>query len=45
MASKKIPFDPDRLYQRALTLHNEGKLKEAGIGPVKYPAWQETVEI
>jgi Predicted exonuclease of the beta-lactamase fold involved in RNA processing len=23
----------------------EDKLKEAGIGPVKYPAWQETVEI
>jgi metallo-beta-lactamase family protein len=23
----------------------EEKLKEAGIGPVKYPAWQETVEI
>jgi hypothetical protein len=29
MSAKKPPFDPDKLYQRALTLHHEGKLKEA----------------
>lgn len=29
MSSKKIPFDPDKLYQRALSLHNAGKLQEA----------------
>ena len=30
MVAKKPPFDPDKLYQRALALHHEGKLKEAG---------------
>ena len=29
MSAKKPPFDPDKLYQRALSLHHEGKLKEA----------------
>ena len=29
MSAKKPPFDPDKLYQRALTLHHEGKFKEA----------------
>lgn len=29
MSAKKPPFDPDKLFQRALTLHHEGKLKEA----------------
>ena len=29
MSAKKPPFDPDKLYQRALALHHEGKLREA----------------
>jgi tetratricopeptide (TPR) repeat protein len=29
MATKKPPFDPDKLYQRALSLHHMGKLAEA----------------
>ena len=29
MTSKKPPFDPDKLYQRALSLHHTGKLSEA----------------
>ena len=29
MSSKKPPFNPDQLYQRALTLHNAGKLVDA----------------
>jgi hypothetical protein len=29
MSSKKPPFDPDKLYQRALSLHHMGKLSEA----------------
>lgn len=30
MQTRKIPFNPDKLYQRALILHHEGKLMEAG---------------
>lgn len=29
MSAKKPPFDPDKLYQRALSLHHMGKLQEA----------------
>ena len=29
MSAKKPPFDPDKLYQRALSLHHMGKLPEA----------------
>lgn len=29
MSAKKPPFDPDKLYQRALSLHQAGKLHEA----------------
>lgn len=29
MSSKKLPFDPDKIYQRALSLHQSGKLNEA----------------
>ncbi len=29
MSAKKPPFNPDQLYQRALTLHHAGKLNEA----------------
>jgi tetratricopeptide (TPR) repeat protein len=29
MSAKKPPFDPEKLYQRALSFHHEGKLKEA----------------
>ena len=29
MSTKKPPFNPDQLYQRALTLHHAGKLADA----------------
>ena len=29
MSAKKPPFDPDKLFQRALSMHHDGKLKEA----------------
>ena len=29
MSAKKPPFNPDQLYQRALSLHHAGKLADA----------------
>jgi hypothetical protein len=46
MSIKKPPFDPDQLYQRALTLHHAGKLVDAeGLYKTLLEYFPDQVEI
>ncbi len=46
MRAKKPPFEPDKIYQHALYLHNEGKLKEAeGLYKMLLDFFPDQVEV